>query len=301
MLSKYARRVDQLDALSLDSELFSLLNAQYRKAFLYFPSSIIAKAGPELDLFFRLLFKYLPLQFLGSTFGQSIFDLKYYDNRTLSPASKNKLRLLALITVAFPWLWDKIFRRIILFVCRRDKDHNFIEASYSMEIKFLILWKILSLFNFCIFLQKSKFSTLTERLLQIRPMYRTSQEIKVLQYDRIGKELLWHALDEFLGFTLPLINVYRIKNYFKRLWLLRYQSDQLPRYKKKNEDCLICGNIPNFPHTLGCDHVFCYYCIASMILADPSFICNECNFTGNGLNSLKPVPINKPFVISANI
>lgn len=297
MLSQYARRVDQLDALSLDSELFSLLNTQYRKAFLYFPSSVIAKAGPELDLLFRFLFKYLPLQCFGSTFGQNIFDLKYYDNKTLSPASKNKLRILATITVAFPWIWDKIFRRIILLVCRRDKDHDFIEASYSFEVKFLILWKLLSLFNFCVFLQKSKFSTLTERFLQIRPLYRTSQEIRVLQYDRISKELLWHGLDEFLGFTLPLINVHRIKNYFNRLWRLQYHSE-IRIYTAKNEDCGICGSIPNFPHTLGCNHVFCYYCIASMILADPTFVCVECNFAANGLNSIKPVPINKPSVFS---
>lgn len=297
MLSQYVRRVDQLDAISLDSELYSLLNTQYRKAFLYFPSCFIANSGPELDILFRLLFRYLPLEFLGSTFGQNVFQLKYYDNKTLSIATKSKLRLLTVLTVGLPWFWDRIVRRIIAYICRHDSSHRMIELSYSLELKFLILWKILSLLNFCVFLQRSKFCTISERFLRMRPLYTTSQEIKILQYDGISKELLWHGLDEFLGFTLPLINVYRIKNICRRFWLRWCYGDKLLKPREKNEDCAICGNIPNFPHTVGCDHIFCYYCIASMVLADPTYACIDCNVSASGLNSIKPVPINKQTLI----
>lgn len=295
MISQFARRVDQLDAVSFDSELFSLLSTQYRKAFSYFPSSVIVNYGPELDALFRFMFQYLPLECLDSTFGQSVFQLKYYDNKTLSPASKNKLRILAAITVGLPWFWSRIVQKIIIGnYCRNDRSLRIFEASYSIERKFIFLWKMLSLLNFCVFLQRAKFSSVTERILQIRPVYTTPQDIRVLQYGGTTRELLWHGLHEFLGFTLPMINVHRIKNSFRRFWLSWCCRDQLRKYRSKDENCPVCGSIPNFPHTIGCDHVFCYYCIASMVLADPTFICIDCNFAASGLDNIIPVPINKP-------
>lgn len=294
MLSQYARRVDQLDAVCLDSELFSLLNAQFRKSFIYFPSSFIVKAGPELDALFRFIFKYLPLEYLGATFGQNVFELKYFDSKRLHPASKYKLRLLTVLTICLPWFWDRILRRIIENYSQNKDSRRIVKATYSIESKFLTLWKMLSLINFCVFLQRSEFSTLTERFLQMRPLYTASQDIKTVQYSGISREILWHGLDEFLGFTLPLINIYRIKNYAKRFWLSCCKRNTLPTFKRKNFDCSICGSIPNFPHTIGCEHLFCYYCIASMLLVDPTFVCIDCDFSANGINSIKPLPINKP-------
>lgn len=293
MISQHVRRVDQLDSVSLDASLFTLLNAQYRKAFSYLPSYVVAKTGPELDILFRFIFKYLPLKYLGSTYGQKVFDIKYYDSKTLSPAPINKLRLLAAVSVGFPWVWDRIIRRLLINVFQGEWSHRIFETSYNLEFQLLILWKLLSLFNFCVFLQKSAFPTVTERILRIRPLHSAPEEIKHLQYDGVSRELLWHGLAEFLGFTLPLINVFRIKNYVKRMWFSWSNKNRL-RYRSVDSNCLICGSIPNFPHTMGCAHTFCYYCIASMLLVDPSFACVYCNFTASGLNCIKAVPINRP-------
>lgn len=296
MLSRHVRRVDQLDAVSLDSELFAILNAQYRKAFSYLPSSVVAKAGPELDVLFRFLYKYLPLKYLGTTFGLNVFDLKYFDGKTLTLASERKLSLLAAISICLPWFWDRIARRLALNFCSDDWSRQIFEMSCSLELRFLILWKILSLFNFCVFLQRSIYPSLMERILQVRPLYTTPQEIKQLQYDGIGKELLWHGLSELLGFTLPLINVFRLKNYLQRISMSWNPQDWYSKHKTRNDYCLICGDIPNFPHTMGCVHVFCYYCLASMLLADPSFTCLSCDFAAGSLDCIKPVPLNRPTI-----
>lgn len=294
MLSQHVRRIDQLDAVSLDSELFSLLNTQFRKSFSYLPNSFIVKYGPELDVIFRLLFKYLPLEYLGATFGQNVFEMKYHNSKTLLPASSNELRLFAVLTVCVPWLWNRVIRGLFIKYYKHKSAFRIVEASYGVELKFLMLWKILSLMNFCVFLQRAKYSSVIERFLQLRPLYSTTQDIKVLQYDGISKELLWHGVDEFLGFTLPLINIYRLKNNLKRIWLSLCNSDKFPQKERQYYECSICGNLPNFPHTIGCDHLFCYYCIASMVLVDPTFVCIDCKFAADGINSVKPLPINKP-------
>lgn len=292
MISRHVRRVDQLDSVSLDAEHFALLNAQYRKAITYIPSNIVAKTGPEFDVLFRFMFKYMPLKYLGCTFGQNVFDLKYFDSDTLLPARMYKLCLLTLFSVSLPWFWERVIKRM-LTNCPDRWTFQIFETSNNFEHKFVNLWKILSLINFCVFLQKSMFPTVAERILRIRPVHSTQQEIRLPQYDGISRELLWHGLSEFLGFTLPLINIFRTKNYLQRVWFSLNENNR-SKYRLKNDNCLICDDIPNFPHSMGCAHIFCYYCIASMLSADPYFTCMHCKISANGLDCIKAVPINRP-------
>ncbi|XP_054718480.1 peroxisome biogenesis factor 2-like [Uloborus diversus] len=294
MTNCYARRVDQLDAIFLDNELLSLLNSNFRRAFSYFPQTVLSRFGPELDTLFKFCYKYLPYHVLGGSFGQNVFQLCYKDSSTLNSPSLKKLQTLAFITIALPWFWDRIIRKLILSLnneCSRKAS----DVSYMTESKLRFLYKMMSCVNFCIFLQKGQFSSVEERILNVRPLYMTKQDIRPTQYEGISRELLWHGLCEFLGFILPLINIYRLKGYLRRKclpWAKSYRS----KYFFNTQTCGICGNVPTFPHTIGCLHVFCYYCISSSILADPVYFCFDCDTTVNGVNCIKPLAINAPSI-----
>ncbi|KAF8792161.1 peroxisome biogenesis factor 2-like [Argiope bruennichi] len=289
MASNFVRRVDQLDANVLDEELLHLLNTQYRKAFIYLPNSILARLGPELDVLFKFLFKYLPLSVLKCTFGQNLFQLQYHRSGSHQLASNNRLCTLAFISVCVPWLWDRIVRKIILTWPNNELSNKTLDASYVLERKFSAAHQLFALINFCIFLQKSTYLTLYERLLKVRPLYSVQQNIRSVQNDNIDRELLWHGLSEFLGFALPLINVTKIKGFFKRTFMPKSYKSHYKKYFIHNNLCSICGDIPNFPHTFGCSHVFCYYCISSIVLADPAYLCLDCDIKANGIENLKPL------------
>ncbi|GFT27546.1 peroxisome biogenesis factor 2 [Nephila pilipes] len=293
MASQFVRRVDQLDAIVLDEELQTLLNIQYRKAFKYFPNSILARLGPELDFIFKLLFKYMPLQILRCTFGQNLFQLQYRESHTSKPASDNKLRLLAIASVGLPWFWERLVRKIILSLPNNEFSNKFLDVSYVLERKFHACYQFVSLINFCIFLQKSKYMSVMERFLLVRPLYTEPQNIRSVQNDNVDRELMWHGLSEFLGFTLPFINLPKIKGFLKRNCMQRSYKSHFKKYFIQNSTCVICSDIPNFPHTIGCAHVFCYYCISSTLLADPFYVCLDCDVNANGMESLKPLASNK--------
>ncbi|KAG8194947.1 hypothetical protein JTE90_021408 [Oedothorax gibbosus] len=292
MTTNFVRRVDQLDAVILDEELLSLLNTQYRKAFKYLPNSFLAKLGPEIDILYKLAYKYLPLHFLRCSFGQDLFQLQYKQGSSNLPASDRRLQLLALTSVCVPWIWDRIFRKLILTL-PNDFSTRALGFSYVFERHFHALYQILTLINFCVFLQKSTYQSVVERILRVRPLYVEAQSIRSVQNDNVDRELLWHGLSEFLGFALPLINVQKLKGFFKRTCLPKYYRNHYKKYFIQNNSCAVCGSIPNFPHTIGCSHVFCYYCISSILVADPSYLCLDCDIKASGIENLKPLAANK--------
>ncbi|GIY87978.1 peroxisome biogenesis factor 2 [Caerostris darwini] len=291
MTSRFVRRVDQLDANLLDEELQILLNTQYRKAFKYLPNSIVARSGPELDILFKFLFKYLPLHVLKCTFGQSLFQLQYRECGTHKLASNTKLGILAFTSVCLPWVWERMVRKSMLSLPNREISFKLFDASYILERKFCALYQLLTLINYCIFLQKSTYMSMNERFLHVRPLYSEPQNIQSVQNDNIDRELIWHGISEFLGFALPLINIPKLKSFLKRTCMPKYYKSHYKKYFIQNNACLICGDVPNFPHTIGCSHVFCYYCISSTLLADPLYICLDCDVKANGMESLNPLPV----------
>ncbi|XP_071036709.1 peroxisome biogenesis factor 2 [Parasteatoda tepidariorum] len=294
-MSKFARRVDQLDAICLDEELSNLLNTHYRQAFKYLPNSFTTRLGPEFDILFRFCFKYLPLRYLGGTFGQNLFQLQYRNTNNNNPATNNELRILAFFSICVPWLWERLVRKSLLSLPNTEFGMSIVDASYNFENNFNIVYKMLTLLNFSIFLQKSYYPSVLERLLRLRPLYTAPQDIRRVMDDNVHREMLWYGLAEFLGFIMPLINIHKIKGHFKRTFLSRSSNHVYRRLHMQLNECMICGDIPNFPHTIGCSHVFCYYCIASIVMADPSYLCFDCDVKANGLDSITPLSANESF------
>ncbi|KAK7501864.1 hypothetical protein BaRGS_00006950, partial [Batillaria attramentaria] len=120
--------------------------------------------------------------------------------------------------------------------------------------------KVASLVNFLVFLRRGVYLSLAERLVGIQAKFPQRQLMRQVSFDFMTREILWHGFSEFLLFVLPLISIQRMKN----TW-------------------------PVHPHHVDCRHVFCYYCLASNLKADPNYACPLCGDAGG--TGLVPQPV----------
>ena len=101
------------------------------------------------------------------------------------------------------------------------------------------------------------------------------------------------ALAEFASFAVPLINVQRVKNVFKRLFnsSTTQSIKSCSRTDQDSEKCAICDLRPTNVHEIGCAHVFCYFCAITSLTADPTngLICPKCNFVIKESNDIVQV------------
>jgi len=75
------------------------------------------------------------------------------------------------------------------------------------------------------------------------------------------KTIYFH-FQEFLFFVLPLVNFQRIKNYVMKKLVLTASKQKLSQDAPRDlTSCAICSNWPIRPQEIGCQHVFCYFCI----------------------------------------
>jgi len=74
-------RVNQLDASLLDNELTSIIKTSFTKIFSLFKPSLTDRFSPELDALLHFIMFRLSLYAVGSTYGQSLQNLTYRDER----------------------------------------------------------------------------------------------------------------------------------------------------------------------------------------------------------------------------
>ena len=108
------------------------------------------------------------------------------------------------------------------------------------------------------------------------------------------RELLWHSFIELLTSVLPTINIHELKSWVvKKLKLNHATNEKLPSeqralFRKRPTGtvgdvyyCEICRKSPVIlPCTSGCEHMFCYYCIAANLEAvgeNGEFLCPACS------------------------
>ncbi|KAH7956210.1 hypothetical protein HPB52_007135 [Rhipicephalus sanguineus] len=128
-----------------------------------------------------------------------------------------------------------------------------------------------------------------ERGLKLLVRFLPQMQRDKVQFDFMNRELLWHGFAEFIGFLLPLVNVYPAKNFVSRHLLRRKMRPTHPSERTRGDmaECGICGSSPTQPHEIGCKHVFCYYCIASQVTADAKYSCPLCNCPSLGLENVR--------------
>ncbi|XP_066873168.1 peroxisome biogenesis factor 2 isoform X1 [Kogia breviceps] len=278
-------RISQLDALELNKALEQLVWSQFTQCFHGFKPGLLARFEPEVKAFLWLFLWRFTIYSKNATVGQSVLNIQYKNdfspNLTYQPLTKNQKLWYAVCTIGGKWLEERCYD---LF--RNRHVASFRKAKQCVNLVVGLL-KLCRLINFLVFLQRGKFATLTERLLGIRSVFCRPQNVREVGFEYMNRELLWHSFAEFLIFLLPLVNIQKLK--------ARLSSWCIPLSRAASGDstlatsgrqCSLCGEWPTMPHTIGCEHVFCYYCVKSSFLSDVSFACPQC---GTEVHSLQPL------------
>ncbi|XP_036293067.1 peroxisome biogenesis factor 2 [Pipistrellus kuhlii] len=278
-------RISQLDALELNKALEQLVWSQVTQCFHGFQPGLLARFEPELKALLWLFLWRFTLYSKNATVGQSVLNIQYKNDfspgQRYQPPSKNQKLWYAACTIGGKWLEERCYD---LF-----RSHHLASFGRAKQcLNFVVgLVQLGGLINFLIFLQKGKFATLTERLLGIRSVFCKPQHAREVGFEYMNRELLWHGFAELLIFLLPLINTQKLKAKLSS-WCIPLagapHSDSA--LASSGKQCSLCGEWPTMPHTIGCEHIFCYYCVKSSFLFDMFFTCPKC---GTEVHSVQPL------------
>ncbi|XP_066541420.1 peroxisome biogenesis factor 2 [Hoplias malabaricus] len=271
-------RISQLDAFELDGALEQLIWSQFSQCFRHFKPGLLTPVEPELKALLQLLLWRFTVYSNSATVGQSLLNVRYRNalipGQRFRPMSRQQKLWFALLTVGSKWLSERSFT---LFFLGRPVDAGVQRARGTLAL-ISSLAKAASLLNFLLFLQSGTFPTLTERLLGVQPVFKAPQGPRDINFQYMNRELLWHGFAEFLIFLLPLVNTWRLKASISSLFSLTDRTkDGSDAELSRHMECAICGEWPTIPHSIGCTHVFCYYCIKSHTMADIFFTCPKCS------------------------
>ncbi|XP_026148627.1 peroxisome biogenesis factor 2 isoform X2 [Mastacembelus armatus] len=281
-------RVNQLDALELDSALEQLIWTQFSQCFQNCRPGLLTPLEPELRELLQLVLWRFTLYSSSATVGQSLLSLRYHSTLSSSPRYKSlshrqKLGLI-LLTAGPRWLRE---RSHSLLVCLglisggpvSEGDCGlFRQGLHSCLTLVSSIAQLTSLINFLVFLQKGQYPALAERIVGAQAVFTKPNVIRDITYQYMNRELLWHGFAEFLIFLLPLISAGRLKS---RVSSIIFGGENADREGARQglgmwTECGLCREWPTMPHTVGCPHVFCYYCIKSHSIADTFFTCPKC-------------------------
>ncbi|XP_037135842.1 peroxisome biogenesis factor 2 [Syngnathus acus] len=277
-------RISQLDALELDSSLEQLLWTQFSTCFQNFRPGLLTPLEPELKALLQLLLWRFTLYPDSTTVGQSLLSLRYHNTSTSSNLYKalshrQKLALL-LLSVVPRWLQERShdLRLYLGLTSGPSFSEGFQKALRNSLTIISGVARLASLINFLVFLRKGHHPVLAERMIGTKVVFSKPNVTRDVTYQYMNRELLWHGFAEFLIFLLPLINTSKLKAsiYSMVLGGDRSSGDGAGGKEMAWQECALCGEWPTMPHTLGCPHVFCYYCIKSHSIANNCVVCPKC-------------------------
>ncbi|XP_073687072.1 peroxisome biogenesis factor 2 [Garra rufa] len=279
-------RISQLDAFELDGALEQLVWSQFTQCFQHFKPGLLTPVEPELKALLQLLLWRFTVYSNSATVGQSLLNIRYKNalivGQKYRPMSRPQKFWFALLTVGEKWLRE---RSHSLFL-NHPAESNARKARKVLSI-LMGLTKVASLVNFLLFLQRGTYPTLTERLLGVQPVFSKPQGPRDINFQFLNRELLWHGFAEFLIFLLPLINMWKLKASVTALFSpLKELRGTEGSEETQCTECAVCGEWPTMPHSAGCKHVFCYYCLKSHTIADICFTCPKC---GAETGTIEPV------------
>lgn len=219
-----AFRVAQVDAELLDDELLELLRGQVADALKYFGGGHLHDDwSAETLLALRAVLFKLTVWDHDATYGAALQNLKYTDARRDGPVlvapSRLQKSLYGLVTVVGRYAWT----RWEDWLLDQDDGHD---GPRSSRLRLLSRWterlstahSAAALVSFLVFLLRGRYRTLLDRLLRMRLAPPTSHVSREVSFEYLNRQLVWHALTEFLLFLLPLIGINRWRRWLSRAW-----------------------------------------------------------------------------------
>lgn len=280
-------RISQLDSFELDGALEQLIWSQFARCFQHFKPGLLTPVEPELKAVLQLLLWRFTVYSNSATVGQALLNVRYRNTllpgHRYRPMSRQQKLWFALLTVGGKWLSERS-HSLFLLGCSVGAGSQKARGTLALISG---LAKASSLFNFLFFLQSGNFPTLTERLLGVQPVFSQPQGPRDISFQYMNRELLWHGFAEFLIFLLPLVNTWKLKASISSLFSSKEKYSEDAKTGSHME-CAICGEWPTMPHSIGCSHVFCYYCVKSHTMADIFFTCPKCS---TELTTVQPVKL----------
>ncbi|XP_030254686.1 peroxisome biogenesis factor 2 isoform X1 [Sparus aurata] len=277
-------RISQLDALELDSALEQLLWTQFSQCFQNYRPGLLTPLEPELRALLQLLLWRFTLYSSNATVGQSLLSLRYHNTLSSSPrfrplSRRQKLSLL-LLTAGPRWLQERSHSLLLgLSTGGPMSEGGLLQQGLRKCLNLVSsIAQLTSLINFLVFLRKGHHPVLAERIVGARAVFSKPNVVRDVTYQYMNRELLWHGFAEFLIFLLPLIDTRKLKARVSSIVYGREKTDgaAAPEGQGVFKECGLCGEWPTMPHTAGCQHVFCYYCIKSHSIADAYLTCPKC-------------------------
>ncbi|XP_022621991.1 peroxisome biogenesis factor 2 [Seriola dumerili] len=291
-------RISQLDALELDSALEQLVWTQFSQCFQNCRPGLLTPLEPELRALLQLLLWRFTLFSSSATVGQSLLSLHY--NNTFSsspryrPLSRRQKLGLALLTAGPCWLKERSHSLLLCLGLNTggpvsERDSGLLQKGLRSCLNLIsCIAQLASLINFLVFLRKGCHPVLAERIVGAQAVFTKPNVVRDITYQYMNRELLWHGFAEFLIFLLPLINTRKLK---ATVYSIVFGGGSADGEGGRDvhgvwKECGLCGEWPTMPHTVGCQHVFCYYCIKSHIIADACLTCPKC-----GAEAGQPEPV----------
>lgn len=286
-------RISQLDALELDSSLEQLLWNQFSQCFQNCRPGLLTPLEPELRALLHLLVWRFTLYSSSTTVGQSLLSLRYHNVLSspsrYRPLSRGQKLGLALLTAGPRWLQE---RSHSLLLCLGLNSGGPVSSGLlQQDLRSCLtlissIAQLTSLINFLVFLRKGRHPVLPERIVGARAVFSKPNVARDVTYQYMNRELLWHGFAEFLIFLLPLINTRKLKATVSSIVFGGEGGGGEGAAAGVWKECGLCGEWPTMPHTMGCQHVFCYYCIKSHSIADAYLTCPKC-----GAEAGQPEPV----------
>lgn len=297
LLCRQAMRISQLESISLDVYFYSIITPLYRSIFDNFKPHVLIVFEKELILLARIIIWKFSIWRSSRTLGQEMMGVTYAsfvsgDNKKIIYSPITKFQKLSILIIN--GFGSYVFSKIEDFKLRNHKN--------NIANKFLRLWNYISItlkfgtiVNFLLFLINGNYTSLTERLLRLKTVEAHNKGVVKLNYEYFNREIISKEILGFIIFFLPLIP-------FKRIY---YQLKLLPIYncilnklqlnnKNLNGDeikdiCAACMLEPTLPYSIGCTHLFCYYCVYSNFLCNSYFQCPICKLKITELFNIKSI------------
>ncbi|KAM7390632.1 hypothetical protein PAMA_008696 [Pampus argenteus] len=292
-------RINQLDALELDSALEQLVWSQFSQCFQNCRPGLLTPLEPELRALLQLLLSRFTLYSSSTTVGQSLLSLRYHNTLSSStryrPLSRRQKLGLAVLTAGPRWLQERSHSLLLSLGLIpgglvSEVGSGFLQKGLRSCLTLVSsIAQLASLVNFLVFLGKGHHPVLAERIVGARAVFSKPNVTRDITYQYMNRELLWHGFAEFLIFLLPLINTRKLKETVSRI-LLGGESAGVDCGRNGQgvwKECGLCGEWPTMPHMVGCQHVFCYYCIKSHSIANTHITCPKCGAEAGKLEPVK--------------
>jgi len=204
-------RVNQLDAVILDQELNEILKYQFNKIFSLFPR--ILEYTPELSFILELTVFYCSVWRIGTTYGNKLQNLKldFPDDPTYR---KIKLIGYALLHVIFPYLISRLsITTQSWFGLPNDNPRK---KLWYLMTKLESIWKYFVFANLLVFLWNGKYSSIENRLLNLRLVYMNTSARSV-SFEYMTRQLIWNGFSEFMIFIMRMFHSSSLQNFFQGL------------------------------------------------------------------------------------